>query len=215
MMHLCVSANVELTILLVVFLHAFTGCTRSAENSSENRPYLCWDDIRNGDLLFRMGRGASSHVVVTVGGGHYSHIGIAKVTDEGVYVIHAVPGEGDEDVGADIVRCDAIDVFYSEDRASAGAAARVGCSDTVACQALTSAYEKFMDSVPFDHKYDLTDTTALYCTELIWLAYRKCGIDLADERRHELVIPGHTLKLIFPEDIWNSRYLSVFHEFAR
>ena len=210
---LSISSVAFFCVFVVMSLSAFVGCTRKADKLSDDEPYMKWDDIRSGDLLFRMGYGASSRVVVTVGGGQYSHIGIAMVVPEGIKVVHAVPGEGSD--GIDKVRCDDIEVFYSVDRASAGAAARVSCPDSIALSAVAVAYEKNLSSVPFDHKYNLDDTTSLYCTELIWMAYRKNGIDLADERRHELVIPGHTLSLIFPEDIWNSRHLSVLHEFAR
>lgn len=192
------------------------GCMHRAEIDSHDKPYMEWSDIRSGDLLFRMGNSASSNVVVTIGGGRYSHIGIAIVDSSGIRVVHSVPGEaGVEDDGLDKVRCDAIDLFYSPDRASAGAVARVACSDSIAELVSASAYADYESSVPFDHKYDLADSTSLYCTELIWRAYRKYGIDLADDRRQELVIPGHVLRIIFPEDIWNSRHLTVLHEFVR
>ena len=53
--------------------------------------------------------------------------------------------------------------------------------------------------------YQLSDTTSLYCTELVWRAYLHQGIDLSDGQRHDvpLMVSGDG-ECIFPSDIEES-----------
>lgn len=191
------------TILVALLLY---GCGENAVRK-ENEP-IAVDTacMRDGDLLFRMGLEGASRVVTTVGGGEFSHVGLAWRKDGHWMVIHAVPNEappGEEDR----IRCEPIDTFFAPRKASRGAWRQVDCADSVAARVARMAYEKYREKILFDHDYDLWDTTRFYCTELVWYLYCKQDIDLAEERRHQLVIPGKTSSFLFPEDLWVSRRL--------
>lgn len=190
-------------ILTVLLLY---GCGENVRQKEAERVVIDTTGLRDGDLLFRMGLEGASRVVATVGGGDFSHVGLTWRKEGCWMVIHAVPNEvppGEEDR----IKCEPLDSFFAPQRACRGAWRRVDCPDSVAAVVARMAYEKYRNGIAFDHDYDLWDTTQFYCTELVWFLYRKQGIDLAEERRHQLVIPGKTSSFLFPEDLWVSHRL--------
>lgn len=168
--------------------------------------------LRDGDLLFRMGDSAESDFVSFMSTGEYSHIGLACQKDGRWCAIHAVPGESEKDV-PDYLKCEPIAEFFRKDRALAGGSARVKCSDAVAKGAVNRAMDKVQKKVEFDHDYALGDSTKLYCTELVRHVYLPYGIDLAEERRHILPIPGSISVYIFPQDVWVSNWVENRKQF--
>lgn len=190
----------------VTLLLLCLGCGRGALWTPAEPVRVDTTLMRSGDLLFRMGLEGASRVVTAVGGGDFSHVGLAFRLNGRWMVVHAVPNEappGEEDR----VKCEPIDSFFAPERACRGALRRVRCADGTAERVARQAYGLFLKRVGFDHDYDLADTTRFYCTEMVWHLYRQEGIDLAEGRRHQLVIPGKTSEYIFPEDLWGSRYL--------
>ncbi|MBO4673373.1 MAG: hypothetical protein J5616_03390 [Bacteroidaceae bacterium] len=164
------------------------------------------EGFREGDLVLRCGYGAESQVVTEASQSAYSHIGILhhdSLADEWM-VIHAVPGEAERGE-PEYVKCEPLAHFYAADRAVSGAWMRVNCADSIAGAASRYAWSKAKAQVEFDNDYQLSDTTQLYCTELIWQAYLHQGIDLSDGHRHS--VPTLVCKdgeCIFPSDIAES-----------
>lgn len=169
--------------------------------------------LRNGDLLFRNGNGGESRLVTTMSNSNYSHIAFAHRAATGWHAVHAVPGETPSIHDIDYLKSEPIEAFYHYERACAGAVARVDCADSIAHEALSFALDKVARQFAFDHSYRLGDTTEYYCTELIYEAYRSVGINLADERRHELPMPGTDGYFIFPSDILSSPHISSLRVF--
>lgn len=163
--------------------------------------------MRTGDLLFRNGLGNESLLVTSTSNGDYSHVGIAMSTPSGWRVIHAVPGEAPADQ-PDYLKCEPIDSFFDPHRALAGAVARVDCDDATAMAATWVAMSKVEGNVEFDHRYDLDDTTRLYCTELVRLAYMTQGIDLSEDRYAPTPGIGETGRIVYPEHLWVSPRLT-------
>ncbi len=195
---------IKLPAFLAVLL--LVGCGGTATRKATEPIIIDTLALRDGDLLFRMGLEGGSRVVATVGGGNFSHVGLAWRKNGEWMVIHAVPNEvppGEEDR----IKCEPLDSFFAPQRACRGAWRQVDCADSIAAEVARAAYEKYLRKIAFDHDYDLWDTTRFYCTELVWYLYRKQGIDLAEERRHELVIPGKTSSYLFPQDLWTSSWL--------
>lgn len=157
--------------------------------------------LRNGDLVFRNGLSNESLLVTSVSNGAYSHVGLAYHNGHQWCVIHAVPGESQHGE-PEYLKCEPIGVYLGVDRASAAAVGRVRCDSLTADRAATMALRKVAERVTFDNRYDETDTTCFYCTELVCHVYRAQGIDLASQRRTEVSFPGTTGKFIFPEHLW-------------
>lgn len=190
--------NFAFLIFLAVFIMA---C------GSENGGYrvVLYDtaELRNGDLLFRNGIGYESHVVTGVSHGEYSHVGLAYHDGTCWRVIHAVPGENEKGK-PELLKCEPLSAFYRFDRAQSGGAARVGCSDSVANAATLYALDCVNRNMLFDNDYDLNDSSKLYCTELVWLAFLAQDIDITDGSRHIMPIINAGAEVIFPDDIWKS-----------
>ncbi|MBP5376136.1 MAG: hypothetical protein J6Y38_07385 [Bacteroidaceae bacterium] len=193
---------VKLTELIFPLALLFAACTERQEIVV----LTGLEDFREGDLVFRCGFGAESRVVADASHSTYSHIGILhydSLTAQWM-VIHAVPGETVAD-DREYLKSEPVKVFYAADRAFRGAWARVDCADSIAIAATQYALQKVEEQVEFDNDYQLSDTTQLYCTELVWQAYCHQGIDLSDQKRHE--VPVFVCKdgeCIFPSDIEKS-----------
>ena len=173
------------------------------------------EDFREGDLVLRCGYGAESKVVTEASQSIYSHIGILhydKLTAQW-QVIHAVPGEAERGE-PERLKAEPISVFYAPDRAIRGAWLRVNCPDNIADEATRYALQKVTEQVEFDNDYLLSDTTQIYCTELVWLAYLHQGIDLSEGHRHQVPsLFSQDGECIFPCDIEKSSFIIFVQPF--
>lgn len=170
----------------------------------------------DGDIALRKGTGLTSRAVMMAdGGSDYSHCGIVAVRGNRVTVIHAVPDEPDFEGDVDRVKAEPIDEFYSGIRASKGCILR--CSDrAAAARSARKAEEIFRRNTLFDHRYDLADTTEMYCSELVEAAYAASGIGLSEGRRHNIELPGLKFRnVILPSDFLKSSHLRQVAVFGK
>jgi hypothetical protein len=161
------------------------------------------ETFREGDLVFRCGRGAESRIVTTASNGTYSHVGILcyDSLNASWIVVHAVPGEAPAGQ-REWVKSESLSAFFSHSRASRGAWAQVDCPDSTATSAARYALQKARQAVEFDHDYSLTDSSRLYCTELIFHSYLQQGIDITQGHRHHPPrIFCKDTAVIYPDDI--------------
>lgn len=169
--------------------------------------------LRSGDLAFRRGRGVISDAVISADHcGHYSHTGIIVERENQWYVIHEVPYEGRSRIN-DKIYCQPIELFFRDDKAKAGAVYRVGIDSTSISKIVNYLDRQLALEIPFDHAYDLEDSTSLYCTELVWRAFNLAGIDLTEGRRTNLNLPGMGGEKIFPTDIELNKKLKLICRF--
>lgn len=190
---------------------AMTACSVRVDEGGTVRDDVPLDSLRDGDLALRQGTGLDSEAVLRLdsAGGQYSHIGIV-VSDNGKWkVVHAVPGESRD--GIDRVKIESIDTFFLSTRAAHGAVMRLrGCSAVAAREAAQSAAR--LVGVPFDYNYNWQDTTRLYCTQLIAVAYSSAGIDLLSGVPR---LSGRNTKniIVFPGDIASNDSLTTIFRF--
>lgn len=196
-------------LMAVVVMMAMTACSVRVDEGGTVRDDVPLDSLRDGDLALRQGTGLDSEAVLRLdsAGGQYSHIGIV-VNDNGKWkVVHAVPGESRD--GIDRVKIEPIDTFFLSTRAAHGAVMRLrGCSAVAAREAAQSAAR--LVGVPFDYNYNWQDTTRLYCTQLIAVAYSSAGIDLLSGVPR---LSGRNTKniIVFPGDIAsNDSLITIF-----
>lgn len=161
------------------------------------------DEWREGDIVLRCGTGMESRAVTQSSHSIYSHVGLLHY--DSLYhawqVVHAVPGEDEPEY----IKMEPIDVFFSSERAKSGGWLRVRCNDSIAREAVRYALTKVDKHILFDNDYLLEDSTCLYCTELVWRAYRTQGIDVTNGRRHALpTVFSKEGEAIFPNDIEQS-----------
>lgn len=198
-MERCVQLGQMASVLLLLLLSA-CGKNREVVVLTDH------EEFREGDLVLRCGFGVESHAVTEASQSIYSHIGILyrDESDGSWRVIHAVPGEAAKDE-AEYLKCEPLSDFYAPDRASCGAWMRVDCTDSLAAAAARYALWKVEERYEFDNDYLLSDTTQLYCTELVWQAFLHQGIDLSDGQRQTVpTIFSEDGVCIFPGDIERS-----------
>lgn len=188
-----------------------TACTAPADQSVCAVQEL---ELQEGDLLFRRGSGILGRTVSALDQeGRYSHVGIVVQTSQGWCVVHAVPAEHDFEGDFDRVKCEPIAQFWDARRASHGAQYRYEglgeCRHAIARHACYWAEQ----AVPFDHQYDLADSSQLYCTELIERLYAAQGISLSEGRRTHFQFPSMSGDYILPSDITKNDLLTPIYSF--
>ena len=177
-----------------VFL--FFSCYRQHE-SEKRTAYIDTLLLCNGDIIFREGRSAESAMVMALDRNNYSHVGMLLNTRNGWKVVHAVPGESENNI--DTVKFEPIGAYLQSDRCVKAKIVRVPCKAYIAQKAVEYALNKI--GFPFDNDFDLADTTKFYCTELVWRAYLSVGIDISKGKRHNINVLGFHKNSLLPSDI--------------
>ena len=161
------------------------------------------DDVqlKVGDVVFRRGSGFTSQAVLLAErGGAYSHVGIVADSAGVLMVVHAVPGEPDYQGDEDRVKMERPEDFFATIRAHQGAVYRHQDS-AVAQQAAIHAMQTYRRKTLFDHDYDDSDTTKMYCTELVTHAFRQTGKPLKDVNHQHLHLVGFEADCVLPTDL--------------
>ncbi|MCK4287602.1 MAG: hypothetical protein KAW86_00230, partial [Bacteroidales bacterium] len=189
------------SILLFIIIYKLHGEAKQKQNVNNLNCDLV---VKNGDLVFRKGRSIASRVVlITDRASSYSHVGVIYMLNEIPYVIHTVPDESEN--GIDYVKMEKLSVFFSSEKASRGSVFRLKeqYMNSAKLAALT-AKSYFDDKIVFDDAFDLKSENKLYCTELVWKAYQKVGIDLIQGKFDKLFLPFVKGFIILPSSLLNS-----------
>lgn len=184
-------------VLGLLILLLLTCCTDRRADSPAIPPGV----LQEGDLALRRGSSVASNIVVMLdSAATYSHVGIVARRAGRWVVVHAVPDERD-DGGPDTIKADAVETFFLPSRARHGAIARLQ-ADSVTRHAAAQAALALVDArMAFDHDYDWSDTTRLYCTQLVQQCYARAGVNMAQGRRQRVDAPGYHGWYVFPSDL--------------
>ena len=197
---------------IVLMAVACAGLVQCNVPARTQVPTIPIELLQEGDIVFRRGFGfASEMVVYNDADGKYSHVGVVVNSEKGLMIAHSVPG-GDAEEN-DIMRLERIEQFYSAESSSCGEIVRMELDSLQRRRLSEMAVAKANEKIPFDHNYDLEDTTALYCTELVQLLYRNIGIDLAEGRITRLNAPGFSSDYLMPSDIYQNRNLKTIFKY--
>jgi uncharacterized protein YycO len=166
-------------------------------------------NLRNGDIIFRKAEGMVSDYIISVDSKSiFSHSGLIHISKDKIMVLNASFNQKQMDSR---VHEESIDVFLGGVPSAAIYRLRQDY-DNSAEQALSIA-QTFI-GLPFDFNLDKDNSDALYCTELVWLAYKQAGVDLLDNKFSELDLPikGHGF-FILPSDLVESPKLFLVMTF--
>lgn len=200
-------------ILLMLLAMSCTQAPNAPKSVSTHSLLPDTVQLRAGDVVFRRGDGFTSQVVLFADReGNYSHAGIVVDSCGVKLIVHAVPGEPDFEGDPDRVKADRPERFFSTEFTSIGEVCRPADS-AVAARAAQAAWRAYQRHTLFDHNYDDSDTTRLYCTELVAYAYRQAGVDLAEGRGHHINLPTMQQDCLFPSDIYESDFLKSVANF--
>lgn len=134
--------------------------------------------IRSGDLVFRQGRGIFSGIFRNVGNvaSPFSHVGILYIESKNIFVIHT---EASELTGVGFAKKEPLSKFISNRNAKSYKFYRVVGLDSSGINTMLKTALKYVrDKVPFDTEFNLKDSGKLYCTELVYKAYKTARINL-------------------------------------
>jgi len=122
--------------------------------------------IKDGDIICRLGDRLWSQVFkdLSVNDRRFSHIGIIRVNEDRITVIHA---EGTAKTGKDFVKEEPLEDFLSIARA-------IGIYRTINLdgEKISGMAMEYI-GVPFDWKFNMDDASELYCTELLFIILKK------------------------------------------
>ena len=197
-----------LTIIIVFasysFIKSHSNNSIQKQNSSLEISKL---NLQSGDLIFRRGTSIESQIVLlTDKESEFSHVGMIYKTNGEVFVIHTVPKENDSDPG--FIKFESVEEFLSD-----GKAARIGVYRLTQSSpdrikiASNFAYKCYIKKYCFDNNYDLVSDKQLYCTELIWKAYKRAGVDLVCSRLRNINFIITNKIMIMPSSIIESKLL--------
>ena len=182
-------------LLLVVIAG---GCIGGSQSEAVDIPL---EMLQEGDLALRRGSSMASNIVIMMdSAATYSHIGLVTQCNGEWMVVHAVPDERD-DGGVDTIKADPIATFFLPSRAERGAIMRLDVDSAIRHRAAREAMALVERRVKFDHDYNWTDTTQLYCTQLVQQCYLKAGVDVAQGRKQRIDAPGYHGDYVFPSDM--------------
>ena len=167
-------------------------------------------ELKAGDVVFRRGRSLNGRAVLMADtASRFSHVGLVTevLAERDSRVVHALPPESG--LGGGVVSS-ALGEFISQERATDWAVFRLAPSwpSSVAEEAARIATVMAERGLGFDGEFDSLDEREVYCTELVWRAYREAGLDLAQGQFDEVRIPllGKA-QVILPSRLQNSPYL--------
>ena len=170
-------------------------------------------ELKAGDVVFRRGSGFTSQaVLIAEKGGSYSHTGIVVDSAGVLMIVHAVPGEPEYEDDEDRVKMEHPQSFFHPMRAQQGAVYR-HVDSIAAQQAAMRAFQIYQRHPLFDHDYDDTDTTKLYCTELVVHAYSQTMSPLKDVHHQHLHLVGFEADCILPSDVLGCKDLKQIATF--
>lgn len=199
-----------LTLLGVCSL-IFMGCTGRQPATKRDFGQLK-AAFHEGDLLFRRGTGVVGHIVTTMDNdGAFSHVGIVVKSEGEWCVIHAVPHEPDFEGDFDRVKCESADSFLTRYPKADIGLYRPKVEPQALDIAINGALRQYEKRVPFDHDYDLADTTRLYCTEFVEYVFGLAGVSISEGRRTEVTVPTVAGEYIMPSDLTKSTLLTPIY----
>ncbi len=185
-------------------------------SSSHNHPKSELDrlvsNLREGDLLFRKGTGMAGRIVTSLdSSGEYSHVGIATEIEGKWHIVHAVPYEPEFEGDIDRVKCEPIELYTGRyPKANYGHYRPKATAEQVRV-AVKHALRLSAEKRPFDHDYDIEDSTKLYCTEFVEYVYSLAGLSLSQGRRTRITFPSLSGDHILPSDLTESSNLKPIY----
>lgn len=153
--------------------------------------------LRDGDIVLRRGLDMMSRLVLTQGdAARFSHVGLIVLQRNVPYVIHAMPAEGKQRGGAIL---EPFATFASPSEAAEVAVYRTtGLSDSQRRAIRQSAFAQL--GLPFDDRFQLSNTKKVYCTALVLRAYADAGLKLVDARA-KIQVPLLSEPVVPPDHI--------------
>lgn len=167
-----VASSVSAVVWVIAVLGA-SGCQQANAGSAQ-----VGAELRDGDIILHRGHSSQANAIIEATDSRYTHVGLIDVTDSGIQVIEAV---------GPVQRTKLAD-FVARSIGKTTVLRHAGVDETKG-RAIVKAAEAYLGR-PYD-PYFLMGTGRIYCSELIWLAYKDAGIRVGQvERFADLQLSG-------------------------
>jgi hypothetical protein len=160
------------------------GASSTSSSKTNSVPYALTPAemalLKNGDFILRRGSGMVSDMIAKVLNEEYdiSHCGLVVERPDGFWVVHSVSNNVSDQDGMQAHR---LADFVQQSNPGSIVVTRFITEDDNAGLS-RRAVDHLRRKVPFDHKFDLADTTSIYCSELLWRIVRdEYGVDVFQE----------------------------------
>lgn len=132
------------------------------------------EEFADGDIILRNGIGIISEFFASFSlkDRSFSHAGILLSSDSGWVVFHALGGES---AGAGGILVDKLSDFCSVNVTDSVKVFRLTEDKSVRKSVKSFCIRKAGEKVVFDRRFSLDDTTAMYCTEFVYQAFKSAG----------------------------------------
>jgi len=209
------SKAILLWIIITVFsCNHKNKSSKTPPNSKVNRnSILSHFQLKSGDIVFRKGLSIESQAVLLADeDANYSHVGIVYIKNEQIYVIHITPDSLRETT--DYAKLEKLQDFFAIENASRACVMRINPKyEQNAQNAADTAFLYYKNKVYFDEQYDLKSFGAMYCTEIVWHAYKANNINLIDINSDPKSIPFFKNRIIFPSSLYKCELLNKIYYF--
>lgn len=137
--------------------------------------------LKEGDIILRHGYGLVSDMIVKTLNEDIdiSHCAILKKKDNTWFAIHSVSQSLSEYDG---VQTQDLNSFIKESQQNSVVVVRYkNLNDTALHNVAIKADQYLQKRIPFDHSFDLSDSSKFYCTELLYYAFKNgANTDILD-----------------------------------
>jgi hypothetical protein len=136
--------------------------------------------LNDGDIILRRGPGMVSDMIIKVLNEDHniSHCGIVVGRPDGLWVVHSVSNNVSDQDG---MQADRLADFVEQSIPGSIVVTRFR-SENDNSGLSRRAVDLLRQKIPFDHHFDLADTTSIYCSELLWRILRdEYGVDVFQE----------------------------------
>ena len=122
--------------------------------------------IEDGDIILRMSEGTWSSVFsdYSLTDKRFSHVGIVRIRDDKISIIHSVGSFGNKNQGVEELPLE----YFLRVASSVG----IFRIKRIKGAVISDAAVKFIGR-PFDFDFDLSDDSSIYCTELLYCALKE------------------------------------------
>lgn len=198
----------KLFLLLMIVLMLMAGSTPRRKAVPANSIAVSLNAlpvVESGDLVFRRTNSVGGQFVAMLDREQsFSHVGIAYTGMDKVYVIHVLP------VGNEEVRIEPLQTFV-EQSTSLAIYRPHGIEQRVISNAVRNALS-WVGRKRFDRDFDIFSDNMLYCTELVYKAYKDAGIDITDGQFNSVDFPFLKVKeVIYPSLIIESGHFTLIY----
>jgi uncharacterized protein YycO len=196
-----------LPALILIILFFCNGSVYQQDQAADKKIRYSESAFRNGDIIFQRGINIASTFVVSVDSRSvYSHVGIIYKSHNHIFVIHILPESNESKDG--LVRMELLGDFLSPERTSGFALYRLSKNNgKIPSKAADFAISFFKQRIHYDYDMNNKNHEKLYCTELVWWAYRMASVDLIDGKFEGVEFPFYKGKYILISTLLKSKWL--------